>query len=244
MMQCWWMHFPLCPWGWRQGVAPATMLHIAGIWRGNHPFVIISIVDVAIAIAIAITVVITVSIAVTVNVALAYCRCHCRRRWPLLLQSPFPITAAVSFALPSAIAVAVVLPVGHCRLHHRWPSQLPSPLAITVIVAVAHCQELLPCVARIVFKHFKQIMLTLFYFFWTVGGALIKARWLTRHWAAMANTSIGQQAASSERLMGEAAGSRGAVGWRHCLTMGGVVLLGCWVACHWQMAFVMMCWMQ
>ncbi len=67
-------------------------------------------------------------------------------------------------------------------------------------------------------------MLTLFYFVRTVGGALIKAGRLTRRQAAMANTSIGWQAASSKWLMGEVVGSRGAAGWRHCLTMGGVVL--------------------
>jgi hypothetical protein len=87
--------------------------------------------------------------------------------------------------------------------------------------------------ARIVFEQFKQIVLTLFYFVWTVGGALIKAGWLTRHQVAiMADTSVGRQAASSERLVGEVSGSRGAAGWRHCLTMGGVVLLGGWVACR------------
>ncbi len=66
--------------------------------------------------------------------------------------------------------------------------------------------------ARIVFKQFKQRMLTLFYFVWTVGGALIKAGWLTRHWVAMANTSVGWRAVSSKRLVREVAGSRGAAG--------------------------------
>ncbi len=64
--------------------------------------------------------------------------------------------------------------------------------------------------ARIVFKQFKQRMVTLFYFVWTVGGALIKAGLLTRCQVAMANTSVGQQAASSEWLVREMAGSRGA----------------------------------
>jgi hypothetical protein len=43
----------------------------------------------------------------------------------------------------------------------------------------------------------------------------------------MANTSNGRQAAGSKQLVGEVAGSGGAAGWRHCLTMGGVVLFGC-----------------
>ncbi len=242
MTQRWWMHFPLCPWGWRQGVAPTTVLHIAGTWRGNPPFVIVT-VAVAVAIAIAIAVTIAVSIAIAVNVAVAYCPCH--RHWPLLLQLPSPINAAISFASPSAIAIAVALElaiavsitIGNCSHHHHWPSPLLLPLPIAESCYLG--------MARIVFEQFKQIMLTLSYFVWTVGGALIKARLLTRRWAAMANTSIGRQAASSKRLLGEvAAGSRGrAAGWRQCLTMGWVVLLGCCVACHGQMAFVMICWM-
>ncbi len=67
-------------------------------------------------------------------------------------------------------------------------------------------------VAKIVFNQLKQRMLTLFYFVQTVGGVLFKAGSLTRCQAAMANTSVGRQAASSERLVREVAGSRGAVG--------------------------------
>ncbi len=135
------MHFSLCPWGWRQGVAPAPALHIAGTWRGNPPFVIVAI---AVAVAIAITVAITVAISfvVAVDVAVAYCCCCCCR--PSLLQLSSLMTAAVSFALPSAIAIAVALVVGQCHLHHCWQSQLLLPLAITVAVAIAHCWELLP----------------------------------------------------------------------------------------------------
>jgi hypothetical protein len=72
------------------------------------------------------------------------------------------------------IAAAVALAIGHCRLRHHWQSQLPSPLAVTVAVAVAHCSCCLG-VTRIVFEQFNQKMLTLFYFVWRVGGALIKA---------------------------------------------------------------------
>jgi hypothetical protein len=71
--------------------------------------------------------------------------------------------------------------------------------------------------ARIVFDQSKQRMLTLFYFVGTLGGVLIKDGSLTRCQAVMANTSIGQQAASSERLVRELAGGLGAAGsegWR------------------------------
>jgi hypothetical protein len=94
----------------------------------------------------------------------------------LLSQSPLPIIAAVFFALPSAIAIAVALAIGHCRLSHCWQLQSPFPLAITVALPSAIAKSCCLGVVRIVFKQFKQIMLTLFYFVWTVGGALIKAR--------------------------------------------------------------------
>ncbi len=61
----------------------------------------------------------------------------------MLLQLPSPITAAVSFALPSAITIAIALAIGHCRLHHHWHLQSPSPLAITIAIPIAHCRELL-----------------------------------------------------------------------------------------------------
>jgi hypothetical protein len=66
--------------------------------------------------------------------------------------------------------------------------------------------------ARIVFDQSKQRMLTLFYFFGTVGGVLIKAGSLTRCRAVMANTSVGRQAANSEWLVRELACGWGAVG--------------------------------
>jgi hypothetical protein len=53
----------------------------------------------------------------------------------------------------------------------------------------------------------------------------------------MANTSIGQRAASSERIRRELVGGWGAAGskgWRRSLTMGGVVLIGCWGISHQQ----------
>jgi hypothetical protein len=104
--------------------------------------------------------------------------------------------------------------------------QLPSLSAITVAMPSAISESCCLGAVRIVFHQLKQIMLTLFYFVWTVGGALIKAGWLTRCRAAMANTSVGQQATSSEQLVKEVAGSRGAKGgqkggdvdwpWRCC----------------------------
>ncbi len=216
MTQCWWMNFPLCPWGWRQGVPPAIVLHIAGTWKGNPPFLIVALtMAVAIVIAVAISVVVADSIAIAV--AVAHCCCHC----PLPLLST--IVAAVSVALPSAItaAIAIAPAVGHSRLHHCRPSQLPSPSAITIAMLLVISESCCLVAARIVFNQLKQRMLTLFYFVWTVGGTLIEARWLTRCRVAMAITSVGRQVASSERIVREVAGSRGAaegqqgghVGW-------------------------------
>jgi hypothetical protein len=71
--------------------------------------------------------------------------------------------------------------------------------------------------AKIVFDQLKQRMLTLVYFVGTVGSVLIEAGSLTRCQAAMANTSFGPQAASSEWVVRELAGGWGAAGsegWR------------------------------
>ncbi len=59
-----------------------------------------------------------------------------------------------------------------------------------------------------------------------------------QRWAAS-----GKQRVASGGSGWQQGGSRGAAGWRRWLTMEGVVLLGCWGGSHWQMAFVMMCWM-
>jgi hypothetical protein len=53
----------------------------------------------------------------------------------------------------------------------------------------------------------------------------------------------GKQWVASEGSGWQQGGSRGAEGWRCWLTMGGVVWFSCWGISHWQMAFVMMCWM-
>ncbi len=197
MMQRWWMHFPLCPWGWRHGVSPAIGMHIAGTWSGNPAFVIIAL---ALAITIAIAIIISIIVANSIAIAIVVAH-HCCHR-PLLLRLPLTIAATLSVALPSAqplpspspspllLAIAVSVTISHCSCHLHWPSLPLLPLAISESCCLG--------VSRIVFGQLKQIMLTLFYFVCTVGGALIKAGWLTRCWAAMANISVGWQAASIE----------------------------------------------
>ncbi len=97
---------------------------------------------------------------------------HCRRgrRQPLppssLLRCRQPSPLPLPLPLPSAIAVSVIVRHHSCRLH--WPSPTPLPSAISESCCLG--------MARIVFDRLKQRMLTLFYFVWTVGGALIKAR--------------------------------------------------------------------
>ncbi len=141
-------------------------------------------------------------IALTVPVTVCHYRCGCC--WPLPTSSlsrcrqPWPSPSP----LPSVIAVSVT--VGHRSCHLCRPSPSLSPLVISESCCLG--------AARIVFEQFKQRMLTLFYFVRTVSGALIKAGWLTRRRAAIANTSIGWQVVSSKRLVGEVAGSRGAAG--------------------------------
>jgi hypothetical protein len=135
------MHLRLCPWGWRQGVAPLKALHIAATSRGNPSFVMVAIA-LALAIAIVITISVVVANSITIAVAVAHGHCH----QPLPLRLLLTIAAALSVALPSAIAVAIAIApaIGHCHLRHRWPLQLPSPLAITVTIAIGHFCELLP----------------------------------------------------------------------------------------------------
>jgi hypothetical protein len=164
----------------------------------------------AIAVPISVAVADSFAVAVAAAVTIAHCRCHCRQ--PLLLRSPSTIAATISVALPSAIAVAIALAIGHCHLHHCQPLQLPSLSAITVAMPLAIYESCCLGVAKIVFSQLKQRVFTIFYFVQTVGGALIKAGWLTRCQAAMANTSVGRQAVSIERIVRELARSRGAAG--------------------------------
>jgi hypothetical protein len=65
------------------------------------------------------------------------------------------------------LTIAVSVTVGNRSGHLHWP----SPLLLLLPIAKSCCLGM----ARIVFEQLKQIMLTLFYFVRTVGGALIKA---------------------------------------------------------------------
>jgi small-conductance mechanosensitive channel len=175
------MHFRLCPWGWRQGVAPPKALHIAATRRGNPSFVIVALavavaisVPVANSVAVADSVAVAVTVAIAVAVTIAHRCCRCRRPLPLWLPSTIP--AAIFVALPSAIAVAVALAIGHCRLHHRWLSQLPLPSAITVTMLLAISESCCLGAARIVFNQLKQRMLTLFLFCLDSGRRIDQSR--------------------------------------------------------------------
>ncbi len=247
MMQGWWMHFSLCPWVWRQGVAPPKVLHISTTWRGNPSFVMVALaVAITIAIAVAISVAVTdsVSVAAAVAVTITHCRYHCGQ--PLPLRSPSTIAATITVALPSAIAVANALAVGHCRLRHCRPLQLPSPLVITIVMPLAISKSCCLGAARIVFDQLKQRMLTLYYCVWTVGGKIDQSQMTDQVSSGDGQhqcwTVSGKQWEASERSGWQQGGSRGAKGWRHWLNMGGVILFGCWGISHWQMAFVMMWW--
>ncbi len=199
------------------------------------------------------------------------CHCHCRCcshcNWCCHLHCHFNRRCCCPLPPPLAIAIAVSADNLHCHLHyhhrtiaiavghHRCrchqPLQLLSPSAIAIAVAVGHrcclCHRPLPSLSP--FEQFKQIMLTLFYLIWTVSGALIAADdWPEVRWQwALAITIIGRQAASNEWLVGVSGWWQGSSRVEtlpaHWLAMGGVVLLCCWDASHWEMAFVMMCWM-
>ncbi len=181
------------------------------------------------------------------------CHCHCNHPLPLLL--------------PSAIAVAVSINHHHHQLCHiavshcccRCPCRKPllslSPSAIAVAIAighhhrhaVGHFQELLPwrgknCIWSIEAKNAYLILLC------SDSGRRIDQIRMTDQVSSSDGqhqrcAASGKQWAASEGSGWQQGGSRGAEGRRHWLTMGGVVLFGCWGISHWQMAFVMMCWM-
>jgi hypothetical protein len=96
------------------------------------------------------------------------------------------------------LAIAVAIAVGH-HWHH----------------AIGHFKELLPWRGKNCIQPTKTKNA---YFILAVGSVLIEAGSLTRCQVAMAKTSVGQQAASSEWLVRELAGGWGAAagseGWR------------------------------
>jgi hypothetical protein len=104
-----------------------------------------------------------------IAVAVGHCRCSCCQSLlpPSLLccrrPSPMP--------LPLMSAIAVLVTVGQRRCHPCRPSPSPLPSPLPSAISESCCLG----VARIVFKQFKQRMLTLFYFVWILGSALIKA---------------------------------------------------------------------
>ena len=124
-------------------------------------------------------------------------RCYCNRRRHLshccrlchnrrcCRPLPLPLAIAIAVAIDHRHRRLCCIAISHCRCHcrccrysifvtvgHRschlsWPSPSPLPSAISKSCCLG--------AARIVFDQLKQRMLTLFYFVWTVGGALIKA---------------------------------------------------------------------
>ncbi len=103
-----------------------------------------------------------------ITVTIGHCHCGCHQPLPPLSllrhRQPLPLL------LPSPTAIAVSVTAGHHSCHLRRPSLLPllSPSAVSKSCCLG--------AARIVFDQLKHRILTLFYFVWTVGSALIKAR--------------------------------------------------------------------
>ncbi len=188
---------------------------------------------------------------------------------PLPSPSSLPTPLQLPLLLPLPSAIAFVVPVDHCRRHlcriavsHRCcccpchrPLLSPSPSAIAVAIAashhrhhdVGHFWELLPwhgknCIRPIEAKNAHLIL------FCSESGRCTDQSQMTdqvssgdgqhHHWAASS-----EYWADSEGGGWQQGGSRGAEGWRRWLTMGGVILFGCWSISHWHMAFAMICWM-
>jgi hypothetical protein len=106
--------------------------------------------------------------AIAVPITLGHRHCHCR--WPLLLLLPLPSAIAIAVAVDVAVVVivasAIAISIGHqhchCHCKHHLPRKRKRP-------SLESCPL---CAATIIFKQFKQIMITLFYFVQTVSGAL------------------------------------------------------------------------
>jgi hypothetical protein len=91
--------------------------------------------------------------------------------------------------------IAVAIAIGHHPCH-----------------AIGYFRELLPWCSKNCIRPIEAKNAYLILFFGTEGSVLIKAGSLTRCQAVMANTSVGQQVASSDRLVRELAGNWGAAG--------------------------------
>ncbi len=140
------MHFPLCPWGWRQGVAPPKALHIAATWRGNPSFVMFALavaIAIAVALANAVAVANSVAIAVAIVIAIALAHRHCCCRQPFPLRSPSLSRCRQPSLLLSPLlsAIAISVTVCHRSCHCHRPSPLLCRYQFPRVVALAR-QEL------------------------------------------------------------------------------------------------------
>ncbi len=182
-----------------------------------------------------------------------HCRCRCICSLPLPLPSAIAIAVAIDHHCCHLCRVAVSHRCCRCLCHRPLPSLSPSAIAVAIAAghhcrhAVSHFWEFLSwhgknCIQPI---EAKNAYLTLFC---SDSGQCTDQSRMTdqvssgngqhQRWAAS-----GKYQADSEGSGWQQGSSRGAEGWRHWLTMGGVVLFGCWSISHWQMAFVVMCWM-
>ncbi len=245
MTQRWWMHFPLCPWGWRQGVAPAIALNIANTWRGNPAFVIVVLpwpLPLRSPLPSPLLLLTLSPLPLPLPIAMAVGHRHCGRHQPSPLPSllrcrqplplPLPLPLLLATAILSPLAIAVAISIGHHRHRHHWPFPRVVALAWQELYSTNWSKECLP------------------YF-------ILFGRWAS-HWSKpddwpgverqWPTPALGGEQGASRQVASEGSGwqqggSRGAAGWRHWLTMGGVVLLCCRGISRWQMAFAMMCWM-
>ncbi len=141
MTQCWWMYFPLCPWGWRQGFAPVTALHIADE-EGTLPLSLLLLP--------------------WMLPLCPHCHCHlcccccwrCHSLLPLLL--PLAIAAAVAVTHHRCCLWRVSVSHRHCRGPCRRPLPSPSLLAIAVAISIGHqhccCHHPLPRVVALAWQ--------------------------------------------------------------------------------------------
>ncbi len=205
MTQHWWMHFPLCQWGWRQGVAlpqhctlPAHEVAILPLSLLPLPWPSPLQLPLPSPLLLPTTLPLPLLSPNAVVIAVGHCRCGCRQPSmpPSLLHCRQPLPLPLLLPLPLAIAVSIT--VGHWSYHRHRPSPLPLPLVKSCCLGTV----------RIVFDQLKQRMLTYFILFghwvahWSKPDDWIGVEW---QWPTPA---LGGE----RQALSGVAGSRGAAG--------------------------------
>ncbi len=195
--------------------------------------------------AVAITIAIAIAISVTVANFIAIAIAVGHRPLPL----PWPLAIAVAVAVNYRRLCLCHIAISHChcqpRCRHPCHRPLPSlsPLAITVAISVGHhccpcSRPFLRVVALARQESYSNNLSkeSLPYLFCDSGQCTDQSQMtdqaLSGNGQHLRWVASGKQQAASRGSGWQQGGNRGAAGWRRCLTMIGVVLLGRWGSSH------------